>query len=220
MGGNSFPFGAWPPRCLPGCHWPNLSHGHRLYRGIGGPANVEFSVPMGIVQPTAGSVTLAALGHAPSTRYTYVLRPVAGAAWLETPDASCVCEFETDGSGEWLGNRPAAVEWVDATIESAGQIAVFWSWRRPYGGAAPSAFGVYWATSRDMAFGTPAATANYTGDGTYSHTFALTGGTSYWFAVTARTESGLESHPSRVIGPYVADSTPPPPPVVTVRVTF
>ena len=78
MAKTAFAFGAWPPKCLPGWHWPNFSHGHRVYRGTGGPGSVDFDAPVGFAQAGSSAIALAGLGHAPSTRYTYVVRPVAG----------------------------------------------------------------------------------------------------------------------------------------------
>ncbi len=216
MGGAAVPFGAWPPRCLPGCHWPGLSHGHRIYRGVGGLENVDFDAPVGLAQCGATGVCLSGLGHVASTRYTYAVRPVAGTAWLETPDVSCVVEMETDAAGDWIGNRPAKVEWVDAEVLSGGRVKLKWSYRTPCGGDAPADFGLYWATAPGIVVGSPQATTTYAADGAYSHTFALSDGEAYWFAVTARTAGGLESPLSAETGPCVADATPPTAPEVTV----
>ena len=220
MAGASVPFGAWPPRSFPGWHWPNMSHGHRVYRGVGGLGNVDFATPVGIAQCDAAGVSLTGLGHDPSTRYTYAVRPVAGNGWLETPDVSSTVEFETDTDGDWIGERPAPVEWVAATVEEAGKIRLSWSWARPRGGALPSDFGLYCSTSPSITPGSPDATVNYGSDGEYSHTFSLLDGQSYWFAVTSRSAGGVESHLSKIIGPYVADAAGPGQPVVCISRKF
>lgn len=214
------PFGYWPPRYLPGWHWPGISHGHRVYRGLGGLSGVDFGSAVGFVQASAGSLTLAALGHDASRRYTYAIRPVAGNAWLETPDAACSAEMETDAQGDWLGSRPAPVEWVDAVPTAGAKIVVRWRWRRPYGGTVPADFAVYCSASRFISPGSPQATADYVAEGEYSHTFTLTLGATYHFAVASRTGEGVESHLSRIIGPLVADGAPPPTPIVIAATGF
>lgn len=222
MGGSSFPFSAWPPRGLPGCHWPGLSHGHRVYRGPGGISSVDFARPVGYAQCDATVIRLADLGHEPLARYTYVARPVAGTTWLETPDLSNACEVETDAGGDWLGNRPAGVEWLWAEVVSGGRITVSWSYRTPPGRLAPTDFGVYCALRPRIASGNPSAVVNYTRDGIVSHTFDLADGVSYWFAVTARCgpPRRIESHMPAPIGPFMADASAPLAPSVTVSRTF
>jgi len=216
MAGASHPFGAWPPGGLPGWHWPNLSHGHRVYRGVGSLANVDFTAAVGIAQCNAASIALAGVGHAASTRFTYVVRPVAGNGWLETPDISCACEFETGDDGDWLGNRPAPVEWLAAAVGAGGSVRLSWSWRRPRGGAEPTEFGLYCSTGPGISPGSPDVTVPYGSEGESSHTFSLADGQSYWFAVTARSPEGVESHLSKIIGPHVADALSPAAPVVRV----
>ncbi len=214
-----FPFGYWPLRYLPGFYWPSISHGHRVYRGTGGLGNVDWTTPVGFAQADAESIALSGLGHDASARYTYAVRPVAGNGWLEAPDVSNTCEFETDASADWLGNRPTPVEWLDAIVEAGGKIDLSWSWRTPYGGAAPEEFALYCSTSPYITPGAPEATESFVSDGGYSHTFCLTDGQSYWFAVTTR-KAGVESHLSAVIGPYVADAAAPGAPTVSVSATF
>jgi len=215
-----FAFGYWAPRHFAGWYWANHSHGHRVYRGVGGLANVDFDMAVGFAQADATSIPLVGLGHEASTRYTYVLRPVCGNGWLETPDVSNSCEFETDGSGDWLGSRPTGVEWLAADVEDGGDIKLSWSWRRSQGESAPNDFGLYYATSPTITAGSPDATESFSSEGRYSHTFSLTGGQTYWFAVTARTSGGVESPLSKIIGPYVADDTAPGAPIVSLSTRF
>jgi len=215
-----YPFGYWPPRSLAGWHWPNISSGHRVYRGVGGLSNVDFSSPVGFAQADATSLSLPGLGHTPSTRYTYVVRPVAGNGWLITPDASCAVEFETDADSDWLGERPAPVEWLRAQVQAAGSIELSWSWRKPHGGSAPDDFRLYHADGPGIAPGSAQATVAYTADGRYSHVFSLGDGQTCYFAVTARNSEGVESHLSDVIGPYLADATAPAAPTVSVSTTL
>jgi hypothetical protein len=216
MAKTAFPFGAWPPKCLPGWHWPNLSHGHRVYRGPGGLAGVDWSLPVGFAQADATSVVVTAAGHAPSTRYTYAVRPVAGNGWLQTPDVSCLCEFQTGPTGAWAGRRPVPVEWLGAAVLAGGQIRLSWSWRRPAGGAEAAAFSLYCRTGPGIEPGAPDAVADFLAEGTQSYTFQLEGGQSCWFAVAARSADAAESHLSAVIGPFVADAAAPAMPRVFV----
>ena len=192
-----------------------MASAHRLYRGVGGIANVDFSTVIGTAAGSATGITVAGAGHAVSTRYTYALRPVT-ASGNETPDLTCTCELETDAAGDWLGNRPLAVEHVRAKVLASGQVRVSWSWRKDHAHAAPEDFGVYYSTTPVITPGSPQATEDYAADGEYSETLSLSGGTTYWFAVTARTAAGVESHLSEIIGPYLADSSGPATPTVAV----
>jgi len=219
MGGASFPFCAWAPRSLPGCHWPGMSHGHRIYRGSGGISRVDFASPVAYAQCNAEAISLAGLAHEPLTRYTYVVRPVVGVAWLETPDLSNACEVEIDANREWVGNRPVGVECITASVESGGRITVRWSYRTPPGLAAPQEYCVYCSTSADIAAGNPSAVMAFAGDGAVEHAFDLADGVSYWFAVTARA-GGIESRMQAPVGPFVADASVPDTPSVAVACTF
>ncbi len=196
---------------------------YRLYRGVGGISEVDFSTYVGHVLGGDASETFLSLGHAANTRYTYVLRPVrvkADNTYLETPDNSCIVEFETDDSGDWLGNRPGSVEVVEAEVLSGGQVRLRWRYRTPYSGSVPSDFGIYYGSSPGIAPGSPNTTESYTKDGGYSKTLSLTGGNTYYFAVTAMHSNGVESHLSNVIGPYIADSTAPDTPTLITSATF
>ncbi|MCY2930409.1 MAG: hypothetical protein NTV86_13095, partial [Planctomycetota bacterium] len=132
----------------PGGNWI-VTHGlgpgrwgtYNLYRGVGDSiADVDFSSPVasGLVSEAA---LLTGLGHAVSTTYTYVLRPVRDG--LEMPNITARCRFETDQAGQWVGNRPAAAQSVSAGVLAGGQIRVSWSYRTPEGSAPPAQFGVY-----------------------------------------------------------------------------
>jgi len=215
-----FPYGYWPDRILPGWHWPNMSHGHRVYCGIGSLSNVDFGAPVAVAQADSGTIALVGLGHAASTRYTYAVRPVAANGWLETPDTSCTVEFETDSAGQWPGGRPAPVEWLTVAVQQGGQITLSWLWRRPQTGTEPDDFGLYCSTSPDIEAGCPSATEPFVSGGEYSHTFCLENGRSYWFAVTTRDSGGCESYLSNVIGPFVADTVAPSDPTVNVFTRF
>ena len=219
MGGASFPFCAWPPRCLPGCHWPGISHGYRIYRGRGGISRVNFATPVAYAQCNTDAIGLASLAHEPSARYAYVVRPVVGAAWLETPDLSNACEFEIDAGGDWVGNRPAGVERITASVESGGRITVRWSYRTQPGMTAPQEYCVYCSTNVDIDVDNPSAVVAFAGDGPVEHTFDLADGVSYWFTVTARA-GGVESRMPAAVGPFVADASAPCAPSVAITCTF
>jgi len=192
--------------------------GYRIYRGAGGIGKVDFATPVESVSGAASGVQLAGKGHEPSTKYTYVVRPVL--ADLESPDVSCAAQFETDPAGDWLGSRPAPVEIVETEVLEAGKVRLRWSHRTRPGWPEPDDFGVYHAQTPAITPGSPQATVAYSGDGQYTATLSLTGGKTYWFAVTARTESGAESVLSEVVGPFVADAAAPPQPTVYTGATF
>lgn len=219
MANQSFPFCSWPPRSFPGCHFPGLSHGHRVYRGRGGLLCVDFSRPVGFGQAHEGRISLAGLTHAAPGVYTYVVRPVAGAAWLETPDLSNACEVVLDPDGQWLGSRPAGVEWLTARAESGGRITVRWSYRTQPGRRAAETFAVYCMRQPGPVAGEPSVLKDSARDGIYSHTFSLEHGESYWFTVTARA-GAAESHMPPPIGPFVADASIPATPSVIVTRSF
>jgi len=195
-----------------------IDSGHRLYIGNGGLDSVDFSVIQATAVPVASGMALAGYGLAASSRYTLVVRPVLNG--LETPDLSNAVEFETDADGNWLGNRPVPVERVTAEAKAGGQVMVSWTYWTPDGLVVPHGFGVYYDTDPEITVGSPNATEDYTRDGRYSHTFTLIDGQTYFFAVTARTEGGLESRLSGIAGPVIADATGPSQPQVIVTRAF
>ncbi|KKL96563.1 hypothetical protein LCGC14_1843250 [marine sediment metagenome] len=212
----------FPLKHFPSLHFPGgMALGfYRVYRGVGDITNVDFGTVIAEVDGALTTVSLTGEGHAASTRYTYAVRPVRGGDELETPDLSCAVTFETDGGGDWLGDRPAMVEFLEATVEDGGDIALAWSFRTPYGGSAPNDFGVYYSGTPDITPGSPDATESYTSDGRCATTLTLTGGQTYWFAVTSRSAGGVESLLSEIIGPFVADSTAPGAPDLYLRATL
>lgn len=192
--------------------------GYRVYRGVGGVGNVDFAAPVESVSGAASSVQLVGKGHEPSTRYTYVVRPVRND--LESPDVSCLAELQTDPAGDWPGSRPAPVEILETEVLDAGKIRLRWAQRTRPGWPQPHDFGIYYAATPAITPGSPQATVEYTADGQYTTTLNLTGGKTYWFAVTARTSAGVESALSEVVGPFVADAAAPPQPAVYTGTTF
>lgn len=192
---------------------------YRLYRGVGDSlANVDFATPVATVQSAMSAETFLGLTHAPSTVYTYVLRPVL--AGLEMPSITCRVTFETDGTGAWVGARPAAPQTPAAVAQAAGTVRLSWSYRTPYGKSRPSDFGVYYATDPAIVRGAPLATLAYTVDGRFAKVLTLADGVAYWFAVTARTAGGVESALSEIVGPVIADATAPGAPAVTITTGF
>ena len=95
------------------------------------------TVPTG--DGTAVDVVIPAL--AVSTDYTILLRPVTDAG-LETPDFSCIAEFSTDASGDWVGLRPGKVDHVRAEAMPGGVIRVTWTYNTAFGDTAPASFNV------------------------------------------------------------------------------
>ncbi|MCP4376272.1 MAG: hypothetical protein GY794_08880 [bacterium] len=196
-----------------------LHTGYHLYLTQGSLVNVDFDAdPVMVIPAGQSSDVLAGYDFAVSERYTLVLRPVIDDA--ETPDISCRFEFETTALGQWLGLRPGPVEAVIAEVLSAGQVEVSWTCRTLTGGVEPEDFCVYHASGSEITAGSPQATVSYERDGRYSCTLSLTGGQTYFFAVTARSTGGVESHLSTVIGPVVADSTAPMQPPVVLTTIF
>ena len=213
-----FPVWHCPLKHFPARHFPGGGSGfYRLYRGVGGILNVDWSAPVVELDPENTNPTLTGLGHMPATRYTYVLRPVRGGGELETPAMSCAVEFETDASGDWMGERPAGVEFLEARAVAGGQVELRWAYRTPYGAPTPIDFCIYCASSSQIVLGQPYAIEQYTSDTTYRRALALEGGHTYYFAVTARTSGGVESRPSPIAGPVVADDEPPAKPDLYVK---
>ncbi|MCY2925985.1 MAG: hypothetical protein NT031_11205 [Planctomycetota bacterium] len=191
---------------------------YNLYRGVGESiAAVDFATPVasGLV---SGAARMAGLGHAASTKYLYVLRPVRDG--MEMPNITARCVLETDPAGRWPGNRPAPVGSVSARVLAGGQIRVSWSSRTPDSAPPAAQFAVYHGSGEAIVTGTPQAIAGYEADGPYSCSFTLTDGQAYWFAVTAVGEGGLESVPSPSAGPYVARASAPNAPTLTIEATF
>lgn len=202
---------------------PAASRFYYLYRGVGGISGVDFSSPVATLAGGNASRIFTGLGHDANTRYTYVLRPartLADTSVLVTPDMSCRVEFETDGAGDWLGNRPGSVEGLSAEVISGGVIRLRWNFRTPYGGTAPNDFGIYYSTSPDITPGSPSTTESYTADGAYSKDIPLSDGVAHYFAITARDATPVESHISEIIGPFIADDTAPDAPTLITATTF
>ena len=191
--------------------------GYNLYRTVG-YLGAALSIVKRLRADDVSSFTLTGAGHAASTVYTYILRPVYNG--LETPDYSCRAVFETDGAGDWLGNRPTMVERVDAEVIAAGKIRLRWSYRTPRGGTAPNDFGLYHSTTPTITPGSPNETESYTSDGSYSKDITLSDGVTYWLAITARSSDPIESYLSRIVGPLVADATAPSAPTVYTSTVF
>ena len=192
--------------------------GYRMYRGVGGLGSVDFATVVGASATGVGTITVTGAGHAAGTTYTYVLRPVV--VDLETPDYSCTCEVVMDGDADWLGNRPAAAIGLTAEPIAAGEVRLRWHYATPRGGSAPNDFGIYYSTSSPASTsGSPNATKSYTTDGYYSQDVTLADGTTYYFAVTARTSGGVESS-AVTAGPVVADSTAPDAPPIYTSAAF
>ena len=190
--------------------------GYNIYRGEGGDSNVDFSSPVG----TSGTpaVSLVTLGHKPSTRYVYVVRPVLDG--LEMPDVSCRVEFETDEQGDWTGYRPDAVEWLTAEIAPSSQVILRWSYKTGLKKSVPESFGIYVSQSVGIEPGSPTQIVDYTGDGTYSHILSLSSGLTYFFAVTARSSGPIESLMSAIAGPIALVSRTPAQPTVLFSASF
>ena len=192
--------------------------GYNVYRGQGDASSVDFDAPIAHLRAGEFSPSLTGLGHDASARYTYVIRPVLNG--LEGPDLSCSIEVVTDDEGQWIGNRPAAVETVEAEAGPGGQVTVRWTFRTPYGGAPPADFAIYRSAGRSASPGSPEAVETYVTDGEYTHVFERPDGETSFFAVSARTAQGVESELSPVVGPVVANASAPHTPTVYLNRTF
>jgi hypothetical protein len=202
---------------LPAAEAPHT--GYHLYVTQGSLVDTDFEAdPAAVIPAGQTSGVLAGYSFAARGRYTLVLRPVIDDA--ETPDISCRFEFETDPDGQWLGLRPGPVETVSAEVLSAGQVAVSWTYRTPAGGVRPEDFALYHASGSEITAGDPQATVSYERDGRQACRLSLVGGQTYFFGVTARSASGVESQMSSVVGPVVADSAAPMQPPVVLTTTF
>ena len=193
--------------------------GYHLYVTQGSLVCADFQAdPAAVIPAGQSSCVLVGYGFTAPGRYTLVLRPVIDDA--ETPDISCRFEFETDPSGQWLGLRPSPVEAVSAEVLSGGQVTVSWAYRTPAGGLEPEDFALYHASGPEITVGGPQATVSYERDGRQACSLSLVGGQTYFFGVTARSASGVESDLSPVVGPVVADSSAPIQPPVILTTTF
>ncbi len=192
--------------------------GYRVYRGVGGLGNVDFSSAVGSVGAGNDSIALAGLGHAAATKYTYVLRPVLSD--LETPDYSCVVEVSMDASADWEGNRPAPVSGLSVEVVAGGKTRLRWSYTTPRNNTAPSGFSIWHGSSLPVdTSGAADATETYAADGTYSKDITLTDGATTYFAVTAFSASVVHSALA-VVGPVVADDTDPAAPTIYTGSTY
>ena len=196
------------------------TEGYNLYRGVGDISGVDFDTPVAMLRRDATSASVAGLAHAVSAEYTYVLRPVRGSDALETPDQSCRMPFETDGDGDWIGVRPAAVDFIEANVIAGGGVEIRWGYTTPYGASSPAEFCIYSSDSPDIAPGSPDATVGYTGDTTYSTELTFDDGATRYLAVTARSSGGVESALSEILGPFVAVDSEPEAPTVYAQAVF
>ena len=208
-----FATGYWPTGYWPEGYWPeDTGEVYRLYRGVGGIESVDFDTLLGSAYGT--SITLTGLGHAASTRYTYVCRPALDD--LETPDLSCSVEFVTDSESDWTGNRPVPVVHAEAEVRADGVIRVRWRYRK--GEVTPDDVSIWYGTTPPTGTGAPDHTATYSADGYSYKDFTLTDATAYYFRLVAR-DGSVESEPL-IIGPYLADSTAPDAPTLTAEATW
>ncbi|MCE5279073.1 MAG: hypothetical protein ABFD92_00090 [Planctomycetaceae bacterium] len=203
---------------------PLVGGSYRLYRGVGGLSRVNFTSPVASISGRLNATAIAGLGHLPSTRYTYALRPVRQdllGADLETPDLSCSAEFVTDAAADWVGLRPAAPEALGAAALSGGRIRLRWRYRTPRGTTAPATFAVY-ASSSESLVGTEAsvASATYVSDRDYSAVITCADGLAYFLAVAAVSAGSIASPLSRIVGPVIADAAAPAVPAAILDQVF
>jgi hypothetical protein len=182
--------------------------GYRIYRGRGEVSNVDFSAP--VAQVTSAQASLAGLGHEPSARYTYVIRPVLDD--LESPDISCSVELELDAAGNWPGLAPAPVNEVHVQILPAGQLRIEWATPDQTAQSQIEEFSLQ--ATRVPRRGDLAEVAripaSQSGWNQYLWTPDQPG--PWYLAVKGIASSGLASSQAPLAGPFVARQTPPPRP--------
>jgi len=188
---------------------------YNLYVALGSLDDIDFSAsPAETFDGNSSQGSLTGYGFAASSKYTLVLRPVLNSG-LETPDISCLCEFVTNGAGEWMGLRPDPITGLTAHAKAGGVIRLTWR-HRIFDGATPDDFKISYGTTAD-ASGTD-ATETYAGDKLYTKEITLSDGVTYWFKVVAR-DGTLESIPRRTLG-VTADATAPAQPSITTSTTW
>lgn len=201
---------------IPGIGLEFSTTGYNVYRGASSALNIDYDTPVAYLRQSDTTASLVGLGHSADSEYVYAIRPV----WrdIETPDIDTIVTVVMDGAGDWEGNRPDAVIYAGVGAESGGDVRVYWSYTP--GGVTPDDFAVWCDTDSDVdVTGAPDATVTYSASrGEYSHTFSLTDGSTYWFAIAAR--SGAINSEVVTVGPKVADATGPAAPDALIASSF
>lgn len=186
--------------------------GYDVFRGTGSRLAIDYDNAVAHLRKGETSPSLVGLGHAADTTYYYAIRPTR--AGVQTPDITCVVEFATDVAGDWTGNRPAAVQNVTLQQQPSAVIRVMW-YNVP-GPVAPSDFGIWYSTSRDVqTSGAPDAIVPVGIQQYHQHDLSLVDGQAYWIAVAARNGAVVGS--AVEVGPLLADSTPPAAPAIYIQ---
>jgi hypothetical protein len=174
--------------------------GYRIYRGRGGPANVDFADCLAEVSTC--QTTLTGLGHDAGSVYTYVVRPVLDG--LETPVVSCQAPLALDDEGDWPGPGPRPVVSLRAEVLAGGTIRL--SWRPDDTDTSPR------AESFDILAGNQprrdqlAHISTVLGEARHllHHTLTCANDGPWYFTVRARSGSGVAAGPAPIIGPIMA----------------
>ncbi len=138
---------------------------------------------------------------------------------IETPDIFCYKEFTTGATGDWIGNRPAAVQNASIESDAGGVIRVLWDYEQ--GATEATLFGLWYGTSKDVdtAIGGIDGVMAARQGSAISYEFTLVDGTAYWVAIVALSAGFIQSEIVEV-GPCLADSTAPADPTILTSQTF
>ena len=188
-----------------------MANGYNLY--IGNP-NIDYDTPVAFFASgeSTGSYTFT---PSADSNYKFALR--ATRSNIETPGVDCVCDFKTDGAGDWIGSRPDAVFHARLYQQPSGVITVAWDYLT--GLTAAADFAIWAGTTRPTGAGAADATPPFTGDGPYTQDLTLSDGSAYYIRIVARDSGGIESDET-FLGPLLADATAPSSPSIYNTQTF
>ncbi len=175
--------------------------GYNLYSGIIG--SIDYDNPVAYFRRGASSGSLV-ITPAIDTTYEYSLRAVRND--IETPGVDCIADFKTDGSADWLGNRPDRV--INVRIEQDVGAVIRVGWDYITGSTEAIQFALWYDTVPPDGAGAPDATVAYTADIPYSHDETLVDGVAYFVRVVAQSVGPVNSD-AVIVGPLLADSTAP-----------
>jgi hypothetical protein len=174
--------------------------GYRIYRGLGGPANVDFDHCLAEVAGPQAS--LAGLGHDNGRHYTYIVRPVLDG--LETPSISCQVRFRLDETGHWPGPAPEPARSIQAEVLPGRTVRL--SWRPDDDATLPSAesFDVLAGHQPRRDLLEHIGTVLRDGRDRLSYTFTPDGDGPWYFTIRARSGDGVAAGAAPIIGPVMA----------------
>ena len=114
--------------------------GYNVYRGIGGPEQIDWNNPVAYLRPSEEAISFAQT-LLPAQRYIYGVRTVSGGG-LEERNTHVVTYVEIDGNGNLLPPPLARPEEVTATVQTDGNILMGFSYRAPLGYTSADGFDI------------------------------------------------------------------------------